>query len=426
MMRYISIIFLFVLSSACGQIEKPVSAADTIHNQIAMLNHTGELHRKNKNKEKALYYHHQALKKARRYNLYEDQIRSLMGIAHVLKTDDADQSIIHLKNALQLADSIGQQQLCAEIYRSLSEIYRQEANYQQALQALEEHHRIADQLVQNDKNQKIALLRKTYQRDGILLIAIAILLILLILLYDISKTKKLNAKLLAANQIKDKLFTIIGHDLRNPIGSITDMLALIEHNELTADEQRRMISEMRKQSDVSFEILNSLLSWGQAQLNGITIHPVVFHPSKVIINNITALQRKADEKSLVIQNQVPQDIQIRADQDHFDFVIRNLLSNAIKFSHDQGKITIDADITDEKQITFLVKDEGVGINAAQQKAFLSNQLDVSFGTKGEKGTGIGLMLSKEFQKANGGAIWLESKIGEGSTFYFSYPIGQLK
>lgn len=420
-MRYIFILFLFILSSACGQIEKPVSAADTIHNQIAALNHSGEAHRKNKNKERALYYHNQALQKARRYNLYEDQIRSLMGIAHVLKTDDADQSIIHLKNALQLADSIGHQQLSAEIYRSLSEIYRQQANYQQALQALEEHHRIADQLVQNDKNQKIALLQKTYQRNVIFLVAIAILVILLILFYDIRKTKKLNAKLHAANQIKDKLFAIIGHDLRNPIGSITDVLALMEHDELTADEQRHMISQMRKQGDVSLEILNSLLSWGQAQLNGIAVHPVVFHPHKIVTSNITALQGKADEKHLKILNQVPAAIQIKADQDHFDFVMRNLLSNAIKFSHDQGKITIAANTTTPNQIVFSVKDEGVGISPAQQQAFLAEQLDVSFGTKGEKGTGIGLMLSKEFQKANGGAIWLESSIGEGSTFYVSYP-----
>lgn len=422
-MRYIFILFLFVMSSACGQIEKPVSAADTRHAQIATLNRTGEVHRKNKNKEKALYYHNQALQKARRYSLYEDQIRSLMGIAHVLKTDDADQSIVHLKNALQLADSIGQQRLSAEIYRSLSEIYRQQANYKQALQALEEHHRIADQLVQNDKDQKIVLLQKTYQRNVIFLVAIAIFVILIILFYDIRKTKKMNAKLHAANLIKDKLFTIIGHDLRNPIGSITDVLALMEHDELTADEQRHMISQMRKQGDVSLEILNSLLSWGQAQLNGITVQPVVFNPSKVITSNITALQGRAVEKSLEIQNQVPAGIQLTADQDHFDFVVRNLLSNAIKFSHDQSKITIAANTTESDQIVFSVKDEGVGISAAQQQAFLTDQLDVSFGTKGEKGTGIGLMLSKEFQKANGGAIWLESKTGEGTTFYFSYPNG---
>lgn len=418
-MKYLLVILLFSFS-ACAQNPQPVSRADTAHHQVDELNRTAVEHHAAGSKTKALEHHNKALQLAKKHGLHEDQIRSLIGIANVLKTDDADQSVIHLKRALQLAKSIKHQELASEIYQSLSEIYRQQADYRQSMDALEEHHRLANKMIQGEKDQKLTLLEKTYQRDAILIIAIAILLIMAVLFYYFRKTRQLNTRLHAANQIKDKLFTIIGHDLRNPIGSITNVLAMMEDDDLTPDEQKHMIRQMRKQGDVSLEILDSLLSWGQAQLNGITINPTEFDPTAIVSNNITALQGKAAEKGLNIQNHIIPGFKIKADQDHFDFIIRNLLSNAIKFSRESGKIEINVK-QESSQTVFSVKDEGVGISAAQQKVFLSQHMGIAYGTKGEKGTGIGLMLSKEFQRASGGALWLESKETVGTTVYFSYP-----
>ncbi|ALL06929.1 hypothetical protein AQ505_16380 [Pedobacter sp. PACM 27299] len=418
-MKYLLIILLFSLS-ACAQKPQPLSAADTAHHQIVELNRNGAEHHASGHKAKALEYHNKALQLAKKHGLHEDQIRSLIGIANVLKTDNADESIVHLKRALELAKAIKHQQLTSEILHSLSEIYRQQADYKQSLDALEEHHQIADKLLQNEKDQKLALVEKTYQRNAILIAAIAIFIIMALLFYYLRKTRQLNTRLRTANQIKDKLFTIIGHDLRNPIGGITNVLAMMENDDLTPDEQRHMISQMRQQGDVSLEILNSLLSWGQAQLNGITINPREFDPTAFIVNNVTALQGKAAEKGLNIQNHVLPGFKIKADQDHFDFIIRNLLSNAIKFSREGGRIEINVK-QESNRTLFSVKDEGIGISDAQQKVFLSQQMDIAYGTKGEKGTGIGLMLIKEFQRAGAGAIWLESKENEGTTVYFSYP-----
>lgn len=418
-MKYLLIFLLFSLS-ACAQEPQPVSAADTAHHQIDKLNLSGVQHHAAGHKAKALEYHNKALQLAKKHNLHEDQIRSLIGIAKVLKTDDANQSIVHLKRALQLAKSIQHQELSSEILHSLSEIYRQQANYKQSLEALEEHHRIADNMLQREKDQKLAIVEKTYQRNAILTIAIASFIIMALLFYYLRKTRQLNVRLQTANQIKDKLFTIIGHDLRNPIGSITNVLAMMEDDDLTPDEQRHMISQMRQQGDISLEILNSLLNWGKAQLNGITINPLEFNPAAVVSSNITALQGKAAEKALTIQNHILTGFKIKADQDHFDFIIRNLLANAIKFSRDGGKIEINVKQESTRNV-FSVKDEGIGISVTQQKAFLSQKMDIAYGTKGEKGTGIGLMLSKEFLQAGAGEIWLESKEGEGTIVYFSYP-----
>lgn len=237
------------------------------------------------------------------------------------------------------------------------------------------------------------------------------------------KTREMNKQLKLSNQIKDKLFCIIGHDLSNPIGGITKLLAIMEEDEnIGIDELRQMISVIRKQGDASLEILTSLLSWGETQLKGIHINPVNFLVRPLINKNLKALQKHIADKSLEILNHIPSDLMVFADADHFDFIIRNLASNAIKFSFPLGKIEITADFASiGGQVVFSVKDNGKGISTAQQEQFLSANMDVEFGTKGEKGTGIGLTICKEFIKAGGGKIWIKSEEGKGTGVSFTTP-----
>ncbi len=420
---------LSFLVLSCGQpsdsaaqrlLTDSIQLKHAVKSQILKLNDTGKKHNAAGNKELALDHHEKALQLAKKHGLYEEQARSLIGIADVLKAENADQSIIHLKNALALSNKIGHDQLSAEIYSSLSAIYRQQSRYELALRALEEHHKLTDSLLNADKASKITLLHKTYQRNISLAAVAAIACILLLLMFYFYKTSKLNKNLKASNKIKDKLFTIIGHDLRTPIGSITDVLAMMEHDELTPDEQRHMIAQMRKQGDTSLEILNGLLNWGTAQLNGIKVSAKVFRPKDYISKNIIALHGKSSEKEITITDQTAPNLELNADPDHFDFIIRNLISNAIKFSHPGGKIIVMSNTHSKTgQVVFSVTDYGRGISVSQQQRFKSENLDVAYGTKGEKGTGIGLMLSKEFIKANQGQLWVESEEGKGATFYFN-------
>jgi signal transduction histidine kinase len=412
--------------------------------QIAFLNHAGTALNVLGNKTEALAYQEQSLQKSRESGLPEEEVRSLIAVAATLKGEDASLSITHLKNALGIARSIGHKQLSSEIYKSLSDMYRQQSRYEEALIALEQHHNLLDSVQNANKVHKIAVLQssyelaesklhietlklsnkqKTYQRNLSLLSALAILVILAILAIYFVRTARLNKRLQESNQVKDKLFSIIGHDLRNPIGGITQLLAIMDEEELDPKEYHAMISEMRKQGDVSLEILNALLNWGEAQLKGIHVKPSNFNAEDIITKNIAALQLQASAKSVLISTQVAPDLTIYGDANHFDFIIRNLLSNAIKFSHPSGEISIMADANAMPgQVVFSVKDNGKGISKAQQELFLKSNLDISFGTDGEKGTGIGLMLSKEFIKANDGKIWIASEEGKGSTFYFSFKI----
>ncbi|SDF50317.1 two-component system, OmpR family, phosphate regulon sensor histidine kinase PhoR [Mucilaginibacter pineti] len=121
---------------------------------------------------------------------------------------------------------------------------------------------------------------------------------------------------------------------------------------------------------------------------------------------------------------LPEGLTLHADADHFEFIIRNLLSNAIKFSYEGGAITIGAKLPSPEEAVLSVADQGIGISPDQQAVFLTSNLKVNFGTKKEQGSGLGLLLIKDFIKANQGRIWLESEPGKGTRFYVAMPAAQ--
>jgi signal transduction histidine kinase len=254
---------------------------------------------------------------------------------------------------------------------------------------------------------------------GILIIIIVVSALLLLWLY-LWRIKRLNHRLQEANDSRIKLFSIIGHDLKGPAGNAIQLLQIMETANLPEEKRKKMLAELKKQSVSSFELLNDLFEWGKALLQGVEVRPETFGTKGTVQKNITLLEPLAARKNIAITDNTPGDTHIHADLHHFDFVIRNLLSNAIKFTHQDGQIGIYS-TGNAGTITFSVTDNGVGISQDKQSAFLKNNLPVSFGTKGEKGSGLGLLLIKEFMRANKGRIWLESKEGEGTTFYVSFP-----
>ncbi|MVN89627.1 tetratricopeptide repeat-containing sensor histidine kinase [Mucilaginibacter aquatilis] len=411
-----------------------------------MLNHAGRVLDSLGNKREALQYHQEGLKQSRVFGLPEEEARSLMGIASSLKAEDAEGSVLHLKNALGIAHSIGHKHLAAEIYHSLSDIYRQQSRYADAMSALQEHHRLLDSLMDANRAHKIAVLQssyelaqsrlqvetlelsnreKTYQRNLLICAATGVLLILVILAWNYRKNKLLNKRLEASNVIKDKLFSIIGHDLRNPIGGLTQLIGVLRDEDLGKQERDEMLAEMQKQGNITLDILNALLKWGETQLKGIDLSPVNFKPTEVIARNFTALQTQAAEKNVALFNEIQPDLLVLGDVNHFDFISRNLISNAIKFSYKESKVEVLATVDQPNNMAvFEVKDYGKGISMQQQQRFFKTGMEIAYGTGGEKGTGLGLMLAKEFVLANKGRMWLQSTEGAGASFFFSFPLGQ--
>ncbi|MES2275628.1 MAG: tetratricopeptide repeat protein [Bacteroidota bacterium] len=430
--------------SALRYLEEGVRNSNTPINrdtQITLLDEEGKVFEREGEKTRALGYYKQALEEAKKYNRPQEEAQALISIAGVLKKQNATQSLADLKQALKIAGDLHQPQLEANIYQALAGVYQQQKDYKEAMEALEEHHRLLDSLLGADTTKDIAELDSSYALEssrekvdklqqvnktestelnlGYVILAAA-LLILVLLWFYLRKVKRLNEELKASNKIKDTLFSIIGHDLKGPAGSAAQLFAMMETEEFSEDELRGMISELRVQTSASFDLLNSLFEWGRSQLQGVNVQPEVVVTKPVISKNISVLSQQASVKNITITDHTPADAQISADPNHFDFIIRNLLSNAIKFTYSGGRI--DVTVMDSgTEMVYGVRDTGIGINELQQQAFLKSQLNVSFGTGGEKGSGLGLLLIKEFMKANHGRIWLESVEGEGTTFYFSFP-----
>lgn len=412
--------------------------ADHAHKHIKFLTQAGEAHKQAGNDDSALIYHKDALSKAQKFSLPEEQARVLIQIADIVKKSSTDKSLEHLKNALSIAKEIAHPKLAAEVYRAMAEIYRQQERYDDALFTLEQQHALLDSLFIINKSQELtglqaknALIESTEKLDIVnqerkFEITIAVIIILAVLLIaffawsNARKTNAMNIKLAESNQVKDRLFSIIGHDLRGPIGNMPQLLSILEMDGIPIEEQREIIGIVKQQSEASFEVLTSLLNWGKIQLQGVAVSMTDFQPKGFIDKNIGVLLNQAKDKSIIITNEVPANLSLFADASHFDFIIRNLLSNAIKFSYPNGTIDIRSqESSDKEMVIFSVKDTGAGINQEQQQQFLRTNIDVSYGTKGEKGTGLGLLLIKEFIQSNGGKIWLESEEKKGSTFYFS-------
>jgi signal transduction histidine kinase len=236
------------------------------------------------------------------------------------------------------------------------------------------------------------------------------------------KTYLMNKQLVKANEAKDKLIGIIGHELNNPIGGVARLLALLEEDEkIDPLELKEMIPAMRKQMDASLNILHSLLIWGKTQLKGPQINRVSFSVNPVVEKNVQLLRQSSAGKQLEISTRIAPALTAFGDADHFDFIIRNLLSNAVKFSFPSGKIEIDAKLTHtHHEVLFSVKDFGKGMSKDQLQAFSKSNMKVEFGTTGEKGSGIGLMICKEFINAARGKMWFASEKGQGTTAYFTF------
>jgi signal transduction histidine kinase len=431
-------------ATAIKYLEEGIRNSNTVANrdsQITMLQQEGQIYEQEGQQSRSLAYYKQALAEAKKFNHPELQVKSLIDIANLLKKENSVQSLDDLKKALKLADSLRDPQLEATIYGALAGVYRQENNYKEAIIALDENHRLLDSLLGEDTTKEIAAIDSSYvlessrekignlqqvtkqektELDMSLVILAGIIALLVLLYLYLVKTRRLNRELKAANRVKDTLFSIIGHDLKGPAGSVSQLFALMESEDFTEEELKHMISELRKQTESSFELLQSLFEWGRAQLQGIKVNPEYVDTKAIIQKNIALLARQAAVKNIMVNDNTPANLKVFTDQHHFDFIIRNLLSNAIKFTYDNGHIDIEAQ-DDGSQIIFVVKDNGKGVSVEEQVAFVKNNLQVSFGTKGEKGSGLGLLLIKDFIQANKGRIWLESKEGEGATFYISFP-----
>ena len=229
-----------------------------------------------------------------------------------------------------------------------------------------------------------------------------------------------NRELKELHGVKDKIFSVVAHDMRSPIVSLLSLLKLTTMKKLDPETQEGLLKDIAKRVDDVFGLLDNLLRWAKNQMQGLVMSPVYFDVRNETDTVMKALHDIATSKKITLNNRT-EHFEVFADRDMFSVVVRNLTSNAIKYSSAEGEITVASELSNNKVI-ISVKDNGTGMpHEVQEKLFKLSETHSRRGTNNESGTGLGLVLCAEFVKANGGNIWFNSVQNEGSTFFFSVP-----
>jgi two-component system sensor histidine kinase/response regulator len=224
---------------------------------------------------------------------------------------------------------------------------------------------------------------------------------------------------------RDKLYSVIAHDLRSPLGSIKMVLNMLIINlppEMIGEEMHELLTVANQTTEETFALLDNLLKWTKSQIGRLKICYQDTNIVEILQSVMDIFNMVADLKGISIKLEAPERMMANADIDMIKTVVRNLLSNAIKFSRENSTIVISATTEDGKAIVS-VKDSGCGIAEEDQAKLLHTDTHFStFGTNNEEGSGLGLLLCQDFVEKNNGKLWFTSKKGEGSTFSFSIPL----
>ena len=243
-------------------------------------------------------------------------------------------------------------------------------------------------------------------------------------LRDVTHHKEVERKLREINASKDKFFSIISHDLRDSFGTLLTASALMEETfnsaEPDIEELRALFGLMTQSINTTYKLLDNLLEWARFQTDRVNfdIQPIILRD--LVSEAVTLTKNDADRKQIQLNNNVAPNTLLEADQNMLRFILRNLIFNALKFTSAGGSITVTATPHTNKSYLIAVRDTGVGISPDNaRKLFRIDTHHSTKGTANESGTGLGLILCKEFVEKHGGHIWLDSEVGVGTTIYFT-------
>jgi signal transduction histidine kinase len=232
-----------------------------------------------------------------------------------------------------------------------------------------------------------------------------------------------NSKLQELNATKDKFFGIIAHDLKNPFNAILGYsnLLVASLDRLNPEQTKEYISMVHTSAENAYKLLENLLEWSRAQTGGIDFKPKELLLKPLAFETESLCESLASAKDILIHIEISDDAMVYADPNMLNTILRNLITNAIKFTHKGGMITISS-VGQNNATTIKVTDTGVGMDEiTKNKLFKIHEKVTAPGTEKESGTGLGLLLCKEFVEKHGGTIWVESEVGKGSSFIFTIP-----
>ncbi|WP_456462316.1 ATP-binding protein [Lutibacter sp.] len=436
-------------------------------------NNIGDCYIQLKQYPKALDYFLKALDISKKINRNDLISVLLMNISTVqIKTKNYHEGIVNANKSLKLAKQIGELNYQAENFELLSNAYERLGNMRRAFSYNKQYVTIKDSLLKIDKTNKVKLfqalnkLDKTQDTINELSIKNEIaelkyetgrkfvyfltgsmvffgLFVIILIQQQTSKKKAYNLleyknyqinkmndeiqtqrdNLRLINKTKDKFFSIIAHDLKNPFNSIKGFTELMIENSKDYDEDKKLkfLKIIKGSTLKASSLLNNLLIWANSQSGDLEFNPQKVELIQVVSNVISLLEIQAINKDIKIIDNIEKNLFVLADRNMLATILRNLISNAIKFTNQNGKIEISA-IKKEIFVEISVKDNGVGILESEVKNLFNIEVKNSnVGTANEQGSGLGLILCKDFVEKHGGKIWVESTINKGTEFKFTIP-----
>jgi two-component system sensor histidine kinase/response regulator len=386
-----------------------------------------------------------------------------------LALKDYDKALLCAQESLQEARALGRDMEIQGSAGVLARIYEAKGDYKNALRYFEVYKSYSDSLFNDqshrellsraaqydyevqaskmrfDNEVKVAGYERVLRKDAVQsTITVCIIAVLILVAFILWRSRFVNRRmnrllreknekieeqkeivemqavqLLLNNQQKDKLFSVVAHDLRAPLNSLKTVLDFLREKQLSEQEIGGMMTELRRHVDSSGELVSNLLFWASSQLNGEVINRVLLPVDELVLETIELFVQTAREKEVELKVE-PSCLMGYADKDMMQVVMRNLLSNAIKFCMPGGIVTVTV-IRNVTGIEINVLDTGIGMTAEALDRIRRKESFTSYGTVKEKGTGLGILLCHQFAEANGGLFFVESEWGKGSRCYFTIP-----
>lgn len=402
-------------------------------------------------------YLKKAIETSREVDDTEGLIYNYIELGNIYETEKKlSTALIYVDSALLILKNYSSRHLSKDAYFLKSRIFKQKKQYDSAYVYMEKFTTIKDSILDanNQKlihnfntNQKIYTLQaqslqkqedlnKQIKKNNLFIIIGIVLFALILTLFLLSWQKTKHNQLLQAKNIeiehqkeelsilnnnKDKLISIISHDLRSPFNQIKSLLNLLNINVISQADFSIITQKLNQQVNTISDNLENLLQWAQTQLHGKNLNKEEFLLMEALTPVLELYESAFAQKQLSVNMQIPEGLSLYIDKEHLKVALRNLIGNAIKFSHENTSLDISAG---EKgaQVFILIKDNGVGMTKQQVDNLFGDTRTVStLGTLKEAGAGFGLRLSKEFIEKTGGQLAVESELGKGTTFTIYAP-----
>jgi len=413
-----------------------------------------------------MVYLYRSLSKAREisntYNIVSAYIN--LGSFHS-ELGNFDSAAYYLETGLALIDTTGYQTLKLELLKETSRMYAAKNDFRRAYFWGCKADTLDKMIFNQDMSRKLANLRVGYEQDFqnseidrlknerlnqlklayayLISIIVTIILIVIIainlrakrsankqlkdknnqLTETIQRLKDSEEELKNLNQSKDRLFSIVAHDLRNPVAAISGFTELLHDNfdQLDTETQKEYLLQIMQGTQRMQNLLENLLIWARSQMKAVNFEPEKINVKELVADSIKQVAANLENKKLKYSTEINQDIYVYGDYSMILTVVRNILMNAVKFSFPGGNIIIRA-FPENGQCVISIKDEGIGIQSEiQGKIFSGDSFFSTPGTSGEPGSGLGMKISREFMEKNNGEIGVKSEPGKGTTFYIKLP-----